>query len=468
MIDVRKFTDGLNGKPVAVFGLGVSNLAAIRALRAAGAEVWAWDDKAESHAAARQAGADIHDFTKGGMESCACLVLAPGVPLDVPEPHAAVMRAREAGIEILCDIEILHRAGHGRKVVGITGTNGKSTTTALTGHILNGCGVKAAVGGNIGRACLDLDLPPPDGVFVLELSSFQLDLCPSFAPDIAVMLNITPDHLDRHGSMEAYIAAKARIFRGRGKAVIGIDDTESRLVYETVMKREEQRQLCPISAAAEIPADGVYARDGDLYDGIGHPPEKISGLSSIPSLPGVHNHQNAAAAYAVARLLGLAPDRIFEAMKTFPGLPHRQQTVRVIQGVPYINDSKATNADAAARALACYRNICWILGGKPKEGGLAGLEPFMDRVSHAFLIGQAAQDFGSWLDKRGVPHNFSGTLDRAVEEAHRLAQAARGRPGGAATVLFSPACASFDQFRNFEHRGEVFTDLVNHLQEEPA
>lgn len=463
MIDVTPFVQSLNGKPVAVFGLGISNMAAIRALVKAGAEVVAWDDHGEKHEAAALAGAEMRDLLAGGLDGFGCLVLSPGVPLHYPEPHPIVQKARDAGVEILCDIEILHRCGHGRKTVGVTGTNGKSTTTALIGHVLDGCGMKVATGGNIGKAALDLDLPRRGGVIVLELSSFQLDLCPTFAPDIAVHLNLTVDHLDRHNTMEEYADSKLAIFRGAGDAVISIDDDWSRKLYDRVVEAGT-RTVYPISVTGKADG-GAYVDDSTIFDTMGDDAAEAFRLT-VSSLPGVHNHQNAVAAYTVARLLGHGADAIQEAMKSFPGLPHRQFLVRVINGVAYVNDSKATNADATARALACYRNILWIAGGKAKDGGLDGLDPYMERIKHAFLIGEAAGDFADWLDKRGVEHTISKTMERAVEDAHQLAQSERGQPGGMGTVLLSPACASFDQFRNFEDRGDAFTRLVEDLPED--
>lgn len=432
MIDVTKFVETLGGKPVALFGLGISNIAAIKALVKAGAKVFAWDDSEERCAAAEEAGATIKNLVEEGLAGYGCLVLAPGVPLTHPAPHPVVERAQAAGVEILCDIEILHRCDHGRKTIGITGTNGKSTTTALIGHVLNECGIKAVIGGNIGKAALDLDLIPrvpmmdgPQGrpsesghakeVIVLELSSYQIDLCPTFKPDIAVLLNVTPDHIDRHGDMEGYKAAKMRLFADH--------DRQVKIAY----------------------------------------PEIDPCVRACQNMTGDHNLQNASAALQVCEALGLNRDDILAAIKTFPGLAHRQYPVRVINGVSYINDSKATNAEATGRALVCYRNIYWIVGGKPKEGGLNGLEPYRDHIAHAYLIGEAAADFGAWLDNHAVPHEVSETLDRAVVKAHRAAQEGRGQPGGAGVVLLSPACASFDQFKSFEERGDLFTTLVDEL-----
>lgn len=466
MIDISAFARTLNGRPVAVFGLGISNLAAISALRAAEVEVVAWDDNAENRVKAGEAGAILSDLATMDMGQFSCLVLAPGVPLHFPAPHPVAARAREAGIEIICDIEILHRSMTGRPVVAITGTNGKSTTTALIGHILNAAGHPASVGGNIGAAALALETPPDGGSFVLEISSYQMDLCPTFAPDIAVHLNFSPDHIDRHGDMAGYVAAKKAMFRDVGKGVIGVDDEWSRKMAEEIAK-EGGRHINHISAAQEVQR-GVYVLNGKLHDVMDGAPEAAVMDMAVRTLPGQHNHQNAAAAYAACRLMGLTPENIMAGMKTFPGLPHRQFLVRTINGVAYVNDSKATNADATARALACYKGIHWIAGGKPKEGGLNGLEPYMDRISHAYLIGEAAADFGKWLANYQVPFTQSETLDIAVAQAHEAAQGARGAPGEVGMVLLSPACASFDQFRNFEERGTMFTALVNALPGEAA
>lgn len=464
MIDVSAFAQTLNGRPVAVFGLGVSNIAAIAALHAAGVTTAAWDDSADNRDAAARAGAELRDLMAEDLSAYACLVLAPGVPLHHPAPHPVVEKARAEGLEIICDIEIFARARVPRPVIAITGTNGKSTTTALIGHILNESGRGAAVGGNIGTPVLALDLPAATGAIVLEISSFQMDLCPTFAPHIAVHLNFSRDHIDRHGDMDGYIAAKEALFRGAGHGVIGVDDDWSRAMFDRLSAGA--RTLCPV-AVTRKPDNGIYVENGQLFDARDGVAE--TGISlDIRTLPGTHNQQNAAAAYAACRLWGIAAEAIVAAMKTFPGLPHRQYLVRVINGVPYINDSKATNADAAMRALACYRRIYWIAGGKPKEGGLSGTEPYLERVAHAFLIGEAADDFAAWLKKYDVAFTICHTLDFAVQAAHKAAQDDRGAPGGVGTVLLSPACASFDQFKNFEERGDRFTAYVQALPEDEA
>lgn len=462
-MDIGSFVQTLQGKSVAIFGLGLSNMAVIRALAAHNVRVYAWDDAPAKFEGAAAAGAIVAELDADVLAQCAVLVLAPGVNFTV-DPHPVVVRARDAGLEIICDIEIFYRARpEACRIVAITGTNGKSTTSALTGHIFNQCGQRAHVAGNIGRPVLDLDGIGAGDVVVLELSSFQLDLCPQFSADIAVLMNITPDHLDRHGTMDEYVNAKRRILNDTGDAVIAIDDPLSKaLAIEAAQKGARKVHMVSVGGPIE---GGVYMQDGALIDDMdGEGAEIFRPL--VATLPGVHNQQNILVAYNIARLFGIAPSAIAEAVKTYPGLPHRQFLVRIINGMPYINDSKATNADAAARALSCYRKIYWIAGGRMKEGGLDGLDMYMDRIRHVFLIGEAAEHFADWLDKRGVPHTISRTLERAVEDAHDLAQAERGEPGGMGTVLLSPACASFDQFQNFEDRGDLFTRCVNALPEE--
>lgn len=469
MIDCKKFVETLNGKPVAVFGLGVSGLSVIRALTKAGAQVKAWDDRAETHEHGLEAGAEIVSLDEGQLKECALLVLAPGVPLFYPRPHPIVMTARKLGLEILCDLEILHRCGHGRKTIGITGTNGKSTTTALVSHILEKAGRSVATGGNIGTAVLDLEMPPEDGFFVLEISSFQMDLCPTFRPDISVLLNITPDHLDRHGNFKNYAAAKERIFEGEGLAIISLDDEPCRKIYEHMLAFEiGKRRIRPFSFEGAV-ENGVFVKDGIVFDARKGESVEIGSINGLITLRGKHNHQNAAAAYAVcaSQDIALDPQDILAHMKTFPGLPHRQFQTRVINGIPYINDSKATNVEAASKALSAYRNIYWIAGGRPKGDSLEDLYPLMNNVRHVFLIGEAMVAFAGWLDQYAVPYTLCGDLENAVREAHEMAQGERGRPGGAGVVMLSPACASYDQFSSYQARGEQFEGLVNALDEEP-
>lgn len=439
MIDVTPFVKTLNKKPVAVYGLGLSGLATVRALVVAGAFVVAWDENEEKRAAALDVGAALQNFMTDGFDGADILVLSPGVPY-THNPHPVVQRAQREGLEIIGDIEILHRANHGRETIGITGTNGKSTTTALTAHILKQCGKDFMIGGNIGAPVLEQTLPSIGGLIVLELSSYQIDLCPTFRPDIAALLNVTPDHLDRHGTMEEYAAAKEHMLEGANTVICSIDD-----------------KYCK-DIAKKFNGIELSVKDEDL----------AARLPNVQMLKGMHNRQNMMAAFYICRACGCDEQEILTAMESYGGLPHRQFPVRSINGVLYINDSKATNVQSTATALETYPHIYWIVGGRPKEGGLSGLEEYMGRVHRAFIIGEAEKDFAEWMEINKVNYSVCGTLDVAVLEAHAAVQSNRGAPGGAGVVLLSPACASWDQFRSFEHRGEVFEQLVHALPEDDA
>jgi len=442
------------GRKFAVMGLGKSGLVTAEALRAGGAEVWAWDDNEKSRAAAAARGFAPVDLSRCAWRELSALVLSPGIPHTYPKPHPAAALAKANNVEIIGDIELLARSQRAATYVGITGTNGKSTTTALIGHILARAGRRVAVGGNIGTPALALE-PMGDGLYVLEMSSYQLELTPSLVFDVAVLINITPDHLDRHGGMDGYVAAKRLIFRGQDRdhtAVIGIDDEPSRQIHDGLAGGSQI--VVPISASRPVER-GVYVIDGMLCDATSGAAERVADLKPIATLPGAHNWQNAAAAYAACRALGLDTPTIAAALATYPGLAHRQELVAVVDGVPYVNDSKGTNADATEKALVCYDAIYWIAGGKAKEGGIAPLKALFPRIKRAYLIGEAAQDFAATLG--GTPHEITGTLAAAVAAAHR--DSARDKIPGA-VVLLSPACASFDQFANFEARGDAFRSLA--------
>ncbi|MBT4935082.1 MAG: UDP-N-acetylmuramoyl-L-alanine--D-glutamate ligase [Rhodospirillaceae bacterium] len=447
------------GQSVAVFGLGRSGNSSARALMESGAEVVAWDDNEISRHQATAAGIPVADLATSDWSGFSALILSPGIPLDHPEPHPVVRLARDNGVEIIGDIELLARCQSRARNIGITGTNGKSTTTALIGHILSRAAEsQVQVGGNLGVPVLDLEPIGEDGCYVLEMSSYQLDLTHSLEYDVAVLLNLSPDHLDRHGDMAGYIAAKQRIFDRYESAVIGVDDEHCRAVLEK-LKAGGKARLIAVSGCKTVPG-GIYVKDGILYDDSETgPAEAIISMDKLPRLPGVHNAQNAAAAYATARLMGLQRQSIISGMGSFPGLAHRQELLAVIDGVTYVNDSKATNGEAAARALACYGDIFWIAGGRIKQGGIEATKPYLDRVRHAYLIGEAANDFAGTLETR-VPVTVSGELSNALGEAR---QNALVETGVGAVVLLSPACASFDQFENFESRGEAFRDLVHAL-----
>lgn len=417
-----------------IFGLARSGLSTIKAVIAGGGQVIAWDDNEAQRDKAAALGAEIAPITKEALKGCEALVLAPGVPLYFPKPHAVVLAAQEAGLEIICDVELFTRVYPEVKTIGITGTNGKSTTTALIAHCLRSCGVDAVMGGNIGVPVFDLDMREPPEVVVLELSSYQLDLCPLFKPDIAALLNISPDHLERHGTMDAYAASKASMFDGAGHAVIACDDAYTKSIAEDVRASGTRELLC-VSQDDNLPFDLTAA-----------------------SLKGIHNKQNALIAYHCARLAGAPEGKIAQGIDSFPGLAHRQYLVREIGGVAFINDSKATNVDSAAKALATYDHIYWVVGGLLKtDDGLNGLEIYKDRIAKAYVIGAKQDYFMDWLAKHGIDAQACGTMDVAVE------QASQDTKGEKATVLLSPACASFDQYTSFEARGDHFVELVQAL-----
>src|SRR5262245_24792604 len=465
MSNARFHIPDVAGRNYAVFGLARSGMATAKVLAANGARVWAWDDNTGSHAKAAAAGIPLVDLYHCSWADVSELVLSPGIPHTYPKPHPVAALAKQHDCPIIGDMELLARAETGARFAGITGTNGKSTTTSLIGHILKQAGLSAEVGGNLGTAALDLKPLDAKGVYVLEMSSYQLELTTSLVFDVAILLNITPDHLDRHGGMEGYVAAKLRIFdrQDTGQAaIVAIDDESCRAIHDRLAALNRQ-WVIPISAAGRAKG-GVYAENGQLIDDIEGGTRAAMTLGDATRLPGTHNWQNIAAAYAAGRALGIGADRIVAAIKSFPGLAHRQELIAAIGSVAYINDSKATNADATAKALACYQPIYWILGGKAKETGLDGLEPFYPRIAHGFLIGEASDRFAAALEGH-VAYSKCGTLAAAVAAAHRLAQTDR-KPG--AVGLVSPACASFDQFANFEERGEAFRRAVLALQSPSA
>lgn len=461
MIPVRGFED----KTVAVFGLGRTGLTAARALIAGGAKVALWDEKPASREAAAAEGFPVVDLEAADWSQFAALMLSPGVPLTHPKPHWTVEKAKAAGVEVLGDVELFARTvnaapAHKRpKIIAITGTNGKSTTTALIGHLCASAGRDTRIGGNIGLGVLGLEDMHGGAVYVLELSSYQLDLTSSLHPDAVVLLNISPDHLDRHGGMEGYIAAKRRIFLNQGKgdtAIIGVDDGWCQQIC-TEITAANRRTIWPISAGKAM-GRGVYALQGVLYDATGERVVEVADLLRARSLPGRHNWQNAAAAYAAARAIGISVSDAVDGLMTFPGLAHRMETVGKIGKVRFVNDSKATNADAARQAMSSYPKFYWIAGGVAKAGGIDDLKDLFPRIAKAYLIGEAAQPF-SWTLAGKAEVALSVTLEKAVQQAYADALAS----GEDAIVLLSPACASFDQFSDFEARGEAFRTAVNGL-----
>ena len=436
------------GQRIAVVGLGRAGLPAARRLAEWGAEVTVWDDReaARAEALGLRVADPALDFTFDA------LLLSPGIPHLRPRVHPAAAAARAAGAPILVDAEFLYRAvraaGSAARFAGITGTNGKSTTTALLGHMLEQAGVQVAVGGNLGTAALSMPILPDHGVYVLEMSSYMLERIDTLRFNTAVMLNLSPDHLDRHGDMAGYAAAKASIFRRAqpgDTCVLGDDDHATAALLPNALRISGEHP-CP---------GGIWAERGVLQDAAG----VILDLAEAPTLPGSHNAQNAAAACAMALALGVPRGFLAPALRSYPGLPHRAELVGTHRGVRFINDSKATNADSTARALASHARVVWIAGGTGKEGGIEPLAPWFGRVAHAFLIGRDGPEFARSLARAGVPHTLLDTLEQAVPAAAEAAFA-----GAAEIVLLSPAAASWDQFTGFDARGDRFRALVQEIR----
>jgi UDP-N-acetylmuramoylalanine--D-glutamate ligase len=451
------------GKKVAVFGLGGSGLASARALAAGGADVIAGDDGADKLAEAALAGIATADLRTISWHDVAALVLTPGAPLTHPAPHWSVSLAREAGVEIIGDIELFcrERARHAPDApfVAITGTNGKSTTTALIAHLMRFAGYDAQMGGNIGTAILSLEPPRKGRVHVIEMSSYQIDLTPSLDPTVGILINLSEDHIDRHGSMEHYAEVKERLVAGvqrQGTAVVGVDDGFSRSIADRL--EQAGKRVVRVSVKRPLP-DGIYVEHETILRASGGARSEVARIGGIGSLRGLHNAQNAACAAACALALGLEPDTLQNGLRSFPGLAHRMEQVGRRGNVLFVNDSKGTNADATAHALSSFADIFWIAGGRAKQGGITSLTDYFPRVRKAYLIGEAANEFAATLSDR-APHEISETLDVAVAHAARDAEASGLQE---AVVLLSPACASFDQYRNFEIRGARFRDLVNAL-----
>ncbi len=461
MIPVR----GFDGRKVAVLGLGRSGLATTRALVAGGAEPCLWDDSPEARAKAEAEGFTLTDLTRANAwDEVATLVVSPGIPHLYPEPNKLIARAMAAGVPVDNDIGLFFRSWatpdwdemeQTPKLIAVTGSNGKSTTTALIHHILNVAGKPTQMAGNIGRGVLDLDPAEEGEVVVLELSSYQTELARALTPDVAVFTNLSPDHLDRHGGHGGYFAAKRRLFAegGPDRAVVGVDEDEGRFLAGQLSQGPGDDRVIRISSGTKIDGPGwsVFARKGFLSEWRKGRQVASIDLREVKGLPGAHNHQNACAAYAAVRTLGLAPKVIEQAFHSFEGLPHRSQLVGERDGVRFVNDSKATNVDSAGKALQAFPHIRWIAGGLGKEGGIAALKPYLGSVVKAYLIGHSARDFA--LELGDTPHEICETMERAVARAAEEATAGE-------TVLLAPAAASFDQYPNFEKRGEDFTARV--------
>lgn len=449
-----------NDRTIALFGLGGSGIATAHALMAGGARVTAFDDNPDSVARAAGEGVPTGDLRNIDWNRQEAFVLSPGVPLTHPRPHWSVDLARAAGVEIIGDVELFARErrvhASGAPFVAVTGTNGKSTTTALIAHILKSAGRDTQMGGNIGWAVMTLEPPAADRYHVVECSSYQIDLAPTLDPSVGILLNLSPDHLDRHGSFENYAGIKERLVARSGLAIVGVDDPDCRHIANRLEK--QGRRLQRISATSSL-SDGFYLKGSGLMRAARGVAEKLATLEGIGSLRGAHNAQNALAALAACLECGLTADEIQAGFNSFPGLAHRMEQVARRGRVLFVNDSKATNADAAERALASFERIYWIAGGLPKEGGIDTLKSFFPRIAKAYLIGEAAPAFAATIGE-ATTFEISGTIDKAVDHA---ARDAAGDPAPESVVLFSPACASFDQFRNFEVRGDAFREAVRSL-----
>jgi UDP-N-acetylmuramoylalanine--D-glutamate ligase len=448
MIPITTFS----GLDVAVFGLGASGNSTAHALIEGGARVAAWDDSEAGRAGAQKAGLPLVDLFREDWARFAALILAPGVPLTHPEPHWTVRKAEAAGVEVIGDIELFCRERAGvcpdAPFIAITGTNGKSTTTALIAHILKETGRDVQLGGNIGRAILTLEPLKADRVYVVECSSFQIDLAPTIRPSVGVLLNVTPDHLDRHGTLENYAGVKERLIAGADKAVVVVDDDWTRAIAHKYLSVEKD----VLTASTIGPADVTFSGSTVFFRN-----EPVIDLAGVAALRGRHNGENACAAYGALRLAGLSDREIVPHMRTYPGLAHRMQQIGQWGNTLFINDSKATNAESTEKALATWpRGIHIILGGKAKDGGIEALRPYFPRIAKAYLIGAATQTFSATLAD-AVPFEACGTMDVAVAKA---TQDALLSGTGERVVLLSPACASYDQYKNFEERGEHFRRLV--------
>ncbi|MEP2979706.1 MAG: UDP-N-acetylmuramoyl-L-alanine--D-glutamate ligase [Lentilitoribacter sp.] len=447
-------------KRVALFGLGGSGLVTAKSLIAGGADVIAWDDNPEQVLKSGQEGIATGDLRDIDWKTIDSFVLAPGVPLTHPKPHWSVELAQKSGVEIIGDIEIFSREraalAPDSAFIAITGTNGKSTTTALISHIIAENESNIQMGGNIGTAVLSLDPPKDDSVYVIECSSYQIDLAPSLKPSAGILLNLTPDHLDRHGTMAHYASVKERLVQKSDHAIVGVDDP----YCQDIRQRLKQNNVptTPISANNQL-NDGLFLDESLIVRAANGQNSVVAELSGIETLRGQHNAQNVAAAIAACNTVGLSFEEIANSLSSFPGLKHRMQPVARLGELLFINDSKATNAEATAPALKSYEDIFWILGGLPKDGGITSLSPYFERVSKAFLIGEAAPKFAAEFGDI-VDFEIANTLELAVEHSTHSAKVFAAQSGRKATILFSPACASFDQFRNFEIRGECFVDQV--------
>lgn len=467
-------------RKICILGLGRSGSATAIALQEAGADVICWDDDPACRSLAAENGLAVASDAEHACLGADVLVPAPGIPLTHPKPHPVVAAARAEGIEILGDVGLFQRVLDEQAGladwIAITGTNGKSTTSCLVAHMLERADFDVVLGGNIGVPAMTLPQPRSRLIYVLEVSSFQIELARNLSPTVAVQLNVATDHLDRHGSLKEYAAVKARLFAGLGEhdnaggsvkaaAIVGVDDCHGRALLTRLQKQKNFRVIALALKEAVLPLalESVRVHDGRLIDGMSAFEEpSIHDLGAVRSLVGRHNQQNMAAAFAVGRLYGLPGERIIKSFAGFRPPPHRMEQVGEIDKVLFINDSKATNADAAAHSLECFDDIHWILGGIPKDDGITRLKPFFPKIVHAYLIGRAREKFAATLGDAGVPNSWHDGLRVAVLAAARDALA----HGRSCVVLLAPACSSFDQFADFEDRGDAFRASVREIEKQ--
>ncbi len=451
----------LKDKSVGIVGCGITGIATIKACLASGANVYAWDDSKAKRDHAESIGTKLLHPDSFDLNQLDYLLWSPGIKHHGPNAHPIAKRAKDSNLPLYSDIDFLRLAKPNCKLICITGTNGKSTTTSLIGHIIKEAGANVQIGGNLGTAALELEDLPDDGIYVLELSSYQLDLSKQLNSDVSILLNISPDHLDYHGSMDEYAKAKAKIFQMKDQtstAIIGVDDEWSQSIYQNLNEKNICTHIHQISITDPFKSD-VMITHGWLHfnDSL----KQVINLNNLLYLPGSHNWQNISFAIKACEAINIDTLDIIKGIMTFSGLEHRQKIIFQEDNIKYVNDSKATNIDAASRALACYQNIYWIAGGRAKHPGLDGIEPYLSNIVHVFLVGESANDFATWLDKK-LKYTICETIDRPVEKARRMA-ACHNSPKAVSTILLSPAAASFDQFPNFEARGDFYKDAVQRL-----
>ena len=443
-----------------VFGLARSGMATVQWLLEQGSKVLVLDNNPQLVENALAKGATAINEYNMDWSGITAVVQSPGIPY-LPHPHPFTQQALDRSIPVISDMDLLQQENPQAIFVGITGTNGKSTTTALVGHILQTAGRCVAVGGNIGTPALSLPPLESTGIYVLELSSYQLDLSRHLTFHTSAFINLTEDHLERHKTLDNYSHAKKAIFNKATFKIIGVDTPYTQALYRTL---QDDPSVIPVSVNSPQES-GIFVSKNTLIDSIEGEPVDIINFSLIKKLKGLHNQENIAIAYGVCRSIGLEKNDIIKGILSFPGLDHRQEWVTTFEGVEFINDSKATNASAAAHALTAFDSIFWIVGGQDKSDGIDSLSPYFPKIKQAFLIGEAAHRFSKTLNGK-VPYHLCYTLEAAVQKAFEQAKAyklltpLKQEP----VVLLSPACASFDQFTDFEHRGQCFKNLIKTLK----